>query len=170
MWNSFRRWRVSAAAGVCAAILVAGLCVWLHLNKPRSIERANLELKSGVLFVRGESEPFSGFLVEHYDKGAKKIEIVIRRGVVDGLSRGWFENGQLEVEEHFVHGISDGRRTRWHANGQRRSTGLIVQGKFSGLYEEWHPNGRKAIEITFRNGKPDGLARRVPRARENRAS
>jgi antitoxin component YwqK of YwqJK toxin-antitoxin module len=159
MWNDFRRWRLPAAAAVLAAFLVAGACVWLHLQKPRSLSRAGLDLRSGILFAHGEKKPFSGLLVEGYPRGAKKIEIEIRGGFVDGMSRGWFENGQMEIEEHFVRGVSDGRRTRWHANGRRRSTVLIAKGRFSGLYEEWHQNGRKAVEINYRNGKPDGEAR-----------
>jgi antitoxin component YwqK of YwqJK toxin-antitoxin module len=34
-------------------------------------------------------------------------------------SRGWYENGQLEVEEQFVQGTSHGSRTRWYATAKK---------------------------------------------------
>jgi antitoxin component YwqK of YwqJK toxin-antitoxin module len=159
MWKSRRSgWLLAVAAFLAIVVLAVGTHFWSKSRELRAVERANLDLRDGILFVRSENTPFEGLLVEHYPKGAKKIAIEIHGGLAHGMSRGWFESGQLEVEERFVRGLSDGQRTRWYAGGQRRSTASIVGGKLSGLYEEWHPNGRKALQISFRDGKPDGQA------------
>jgi antitoxin component YwqK of YwqJK toxin-antitoxin module len=125
---------------------------------PAEVTRGDLDLHGGMLYLHGSPQPYSGELVAKYVSGAKKARIDLRQGKVDGLSQGWYENGQLEVEEHFVAGVSEGLRTRWHANGQKRSEEQIERGVVVGHYVEWHENGRKAVEMTLRNGKPEGLA------------
>ena len=124
----------------------------------RELRRDALELRDRALFARGESRAFDGVLFENFAPGARKLAIEIRHGKPDGLSRGWFENGQLEVEEHFVEGISQGLRTRWHLNGQKKSESEIAHGKLEGRYTEWHDNGQKAIEMTLAEGQAQGLA------------
>lgn len=124
----------------------------------RELRRDALELRDGALFARGESKLFDGVVFENFAANTRKVAIEIRRGKADGLSRGWFENGQIEVEEHFSEGFSQGLRTRWHANGQKRSETQIAHGKLEGRYTEWHDNGQKAIEMTLANGEPEGGA------------
>lgn len=160
MLSRLRRRRLPwpAEAALVLVLLGAGWLWWQH-RQPRSLTRDALDLRDGVLFVRHEPTPFDGLLVENYPGGARKLMIEIHQGLADGVSLGWFENGQLEVEEHFVGGRSHGRRTRWYPSGQRRCVAFIVLGRIEGVYEEWHPNGRKGMEITYRNGKPDGEAR-----------
>jgi antitoxin component YwqK of YwqJK toxin-antitoxin module len=144
-------------AGVAMLSVAALLAVRAWLKPPREVMRAELDLRAGMLYLHDSKKPFTGLLVEDYPKGARKVAIEIHRGKVDGLSRGWFENGQEEVEEHFTAGVSQGLRTRWHANGQRKSEEHIEHGKLEGSYLEWHANGRKAVEMTLRAGQADGL-------------
>ena len=124
----------------------------------RELRRDALELRDGALFVKGESKPFDGVVFDNFAANARKVAIEIHHGKADGLSRGWLENGQLEVEEHFSEGFSQGLRTRWHANGQKKSETQIAHGKLEGRYTEWHDNGQKAIEMTLANGEPEGGA------------
>lgn len=160
MWSRPRRHRFFAGAEVLAIVIVlGGGWLWWQRGEPRMVVRSELDLREGVLFVRGEETPFDGRLVENYPGGARKLSIEIHAGVADGISLGWFESGQLEVEEHFVRGLSHGQRTRWYASGRKRCVASVVRGQLYGSYEEWHPNGRKAMEVTYRNGKPDGVAR-----------
>ena len=123
----------------------------------REFLRSELDLRDGILHVKGEDTPFNGSLIENYDKDSRKLEISIQNGNAHGLSRGWFEDGQLETEEHFVEGVSHGIRTRWYPNGKKKSETGIVDGQVSGLYVEWHDNGKKSAEATMVEGQPHGL-------------
>jgi antitoxin component YwqK of YwqJK toxin-antitoxin module len=122
------------------------------------MQRSGLVLRDGVLYLPGQTKPFSGLLVEDYAPGKRKAAIPIAAGKADGISRGWFDNGQIEVEETFVHGTSEGTRQRWFTNSQLRSQEPIVHGQLAGHYTEWHDNGRKAAEMDFVAGQPDGVA------------
>ena len=93
-----------------------------------------------MLFAHGEDKPFEGLLVEDHAPGVRKLAIAIHQGRPDGLSRGWFDTGQIEVEETLVKGVSHGLRTRWHPNGQKHSEVTIVDGKLQGTFRRWHDN------------------------------
>lgn len=155
-----RRRTFAVAAGILLA--AAGVTVYLRMNKPdwpAEVTIAELEKREGRLYLRGESRPYSGLLVEDYvgEGAGRKSELEIRDGRIHGRGRGWHENGQLEVEEHFVDGVSHGTRTRWYANGSRRSEAAIVGGALNGPYREWHENGTLAVAMNMVSGKPDGL-------------
>lgn len=161
MWNSLlsaRAWTISriAAAGVAALlVLVAYRC---YFAGPAEVPRSRLVMRNGLAYVGDARRPFSGVAFEKYPGGGRHTAIEMRHGKVDGCSRGWFENGKLEVEEYFVAGASQGMRRRWFENGQKRSEAMIEHGQLNGAYSEWHENGRCAVAMIMKEGKPDGLA------------
>lgn len=154
-------WRTGFVAALLLVGLMAAIIFWpSERGEPvalRECLRSELDLRDGVLFVKDGDVPFTGNLIEIYTTEDRKLEIGIRNGKVDGLSRGWYEDGQLETEEHFVDGISDGLRTRWHPNGVKKSETEIVDGRLSGHHIEWHDNGTKAAEAIMVDGQPEGL-------------
>lgn len=160
------RWTLGLLAlGVCVAI------TWYFgggnhppeespISPPVELLRTDLELREDQrLYAHGEQQPFKGLLVESFSEGVRKMEIEIHDGKAHGHSRGWFENGQMEVDETFVEGVSNGGRTRWYANGKKRSQAEIVEGVLQGTYQEWHENGTKAAEMIMKDGVTDGPAR-----------
>lgn len=167
------RKKVIALVGLVIVVVAVLLATRAGQTPPPEVLRRDLELREGVLYLHGAKQPFTGLLVEDFSKGVRKLEINVRQGRVDGLSRGWFEagghravdakgggmeHGQMEVEETLVAGVSHGLRTRWHPNGQKKSEEHIEHGVVTGGYVEWHDNGQKAVEMTLRGGSPDGLA------------
>ena len=142
--------------GFLVVALAAGLIVHALRTPPREAQRSQLDLRDGVLYFHGEQRPYNGLLVEDFSKGVRKVAIEVRRGRVNGYSRGWYDNGQREVEETFVAGVSEGLRTRWHRNGQKKSEEHIEHGHVNGPYVEWYDNGQKAVEMTVHDGQPEG--------------
>lgn len=118
-----------------------------------------LEKRGDMLFEPGAAAPFRGLLIDSYPGGLRKIRIEIAGGKPNGLSRGWYANGQLEVEEHFVAGVASGKRVRWYENGQKRSEAQIENGEITGTFIQWHDNGQKAAEAALVSGEPEGLSR-----------
>ena len=153
------RSRTGIASLVAAAVGVA-LLLWPRPGVEDGGERvrAELDLRDGILYIRGEDVPFTGKLVEDYGRDARKLAIGIRDGKADGLSRGWFEDGQPEIEETFLDGVSNGVRTRWYPGGTKKSTATIRDGVIVGSYVTWHDNGQKAAEVDMVDGQPHGLA------------
>jgi len=127
-------------------------------EEPREVPRSELILRDGRLCRVGESNSFSGLMIERYSDGALRSRSMIYEGLLHGLSEGWFTNGQLQVTEHFKHGFSHGLRTKWYSSGRRLSEANIVEGKFNGLYRKWHENGVPAERVEFASGQPVGVS------------
>lgn len=113
---------------------------------------------NGLLTVRGQSGPFTGRLYQNYPDGSKKLEMEVRRGRLDGHSRGWYSGGQLEVDESFTGDYSEGTRTRWYANGTKKSVTTILHGQLEGPCKQWHENGQMAATMNLRQGLAEGMA------------
>lgn len=141
---------VAASASKSSPVSVA-------TTKPVAVlPRAEVELRDGLLRLRGRPEPFDGILIENWSGNQRKAEVPVRGGRVNGLTRGWYESGVQEVEEGFQAGVSHGWRTRWHPNGALKSRVWIQHGALVGYFQEWHPNGRLAQITPLRRGQAWG--------------
>ena len=159
-----RRWR--------QALLLSGtalLMLWLALgpaSKPlvRRAEplpemlRTELVLQEGRLVRQGSTNAFSGWVIERYACGAMMSRSAVSNGLLEGLSRGWYTNGQIQVVEHFERGLSHGIRTKWYEGGRKLSEINVVQGKLSGIFRRWHETGALAEELEIKDGQPHGIS------------
>lgn len=144
-------------AGIPALVAVA---IWLWPRPaatPHELRRSDLTLTDGKLYPNESDQPFTGTMFNQTHTGQRLSEIPVQSGIINGLARGWHDNGQLEVEEFFVDGKSDGVRKRWYANGKKRSEATIVKGELHGPYTEWHDNGQLSIRMTMDHGQPNGI-------------
>ncbi|MDC0319235.1 hypothetical protein OAM02_01455 [Verrucomicrobia bacterium] len=131
-----------------------------------------LQKEDDGLHLKSTGELFKGYLVEYYpatktnqldqvEDGASQLKSrsVIRGGKLNGLSEGWFSDGQQQVAEVFVDGKSHGVRVKWHRNGQKAAEDTIVNGELNGPCRKWHDNGQLAEEMAMVDGQADGQAR-----------
>ena len=118
----------------------------------------DVDTRDGRVWVKGTNVPYSGQLRETYTNGVVKAEATIRDGRMEGLMRGYYDSGRLQVEETFVAGVSDGVRRKWYPDGTPKSKEEISRGQLHGAYERYHANGQLAERATYREGQPDGVA------------
>lgn len=105
---------------------------------------------------------YSGYLVDYYagaDTNQLRSRSLVRDGKLNGLSEGWYADGQQQVAEIFIEGKSHGVRVKWHRNGVKEAEDTIEHGELSGPCRKWHDNGQLAEEMTMVNGQADGRAR-----------
>lgn len=121
--------------------------------------RQNLELRDGRFFLAGQTNAFSGLMVEKYSDGAVKSRSQLVSGLLQGASQGYYTNGQQQIEEPYVAGTSHGLRTKWHPDGRKQSEVTVVDGRLHGTFRSWHENGARAEEVELKDGLPDGLSR-----------
>ena len=121
--------------------------------------RGSLTLRDGRYYAKDAQVAFTGVLTEIYPSGGHQYRCGVSNGLIDGLSQGWYTNGQLQVEEHFRAGVSHGLRVKWYGNGAKLSQASIVNGKIEGVFHRWYDNGVLAEEINLRAGNAEGLAR-----------
>lgn len=147
-------------AAVMAIGLTAGAYFWLRPEAPvpGELPRAALVLKDGRLCLKDSGQPFTGAVFEQTTGGQRLSELTVRDGILNGLSKGWYDSGVQEVEEHFVDGKSSGLRQRWHANGKLKNEATIVNGELHGPYTEWHDDGSMAVRMNMVRGKGEGLS------------
>jgi len=143
---------------------LAALLGFSGCKKPQAVavieaNASELKLTNGHLVRIGQTNYFTGLMVERYAGGALKSRSSISNGVMSGTSEGWFTNGVLQVREEFRAGVSEGVRTKWDLNAAKVSEATIAGGKLNGPFRRWHPNGVLAEEVEMKNDKPEGRAR-----------
>ena len=150
---------------VLTVLLGVGLTAYRALRRqsPVSLEqvsRNNLVLQSGRWMKTGETNVFTGVMVEFYPDGTLQSRSVVSNGLLNGVSEGWRTNGVLAVREMFNAGRSHGVRTKWDESGNRIAETDIRAGEIEGMHREWHTNGKPSLEVTMARGKAQGVARK----------
>jgi antitoxin component YwqK of YwqJK toxin-antitoxin module len=153
-----------ALAGL--ALLLGAISAFLLLRPPAprpaqpalTVLRTNLVLVAGRLCLVGQTNAFTGLMVDYASQGALRSRSALSNGLLHGLSEGWHTNGHLQVAEHFREGVSHGLRTKWHPNGVKLSQGMIVDGKFHGTFRRWSETGSLAEQAEMDHGEAQGIA------------
>jgi len=95
-----------------------------------------------------------------------RYEWYYKDGKQDGISKGWYPNGQMKSEWNYKNGIKDGlwkcwwpngnkngewtykngqlvyEDISWHLNGQRESLGVYIEGRRV-VYKSWNSSGKE---------------------------
>ena len=85
-----------------------------------------------------------GLRYEWYYKDGKRA---------DGISKSWFQTGQLKHTWTWKDGKKNGLYTFWGKNGKKLETYYYNAGIKNGLYTQWYDNGNKMQEFTYVNRK-----------------
>ncbi len=111
-------------------------------------------------------EPLDGGVTLDIHEGeGLRWEWYYKEGAIDGVSMGWYPNGQLKQERHRKNGKLHGLWTEWFDNGNKKFEGNYKVGKRDGVFTQWHVNGSDIFErIIFKNGR--GLRQRHQQFRE----
>ena len=156
------RWAVARAV-LLSAIGLAVLVTYLQTRqRPKTVQtnvevdRKELVLKDGLLVRNGQSNAFTGLMLESYPDGNLQSRSAVSNGLLEGLSEGWHTNGVLAVRESFVGGRSHGVRTKWDAASNRIAESSIREAKIHGFHREWHANGQLALDAEMADGQPHG--------------
>ena len=159
---SARPWKVWSLVAVIALLVGGGALLWRGSPVPKEPARElvmRLVQREGRLYSPESTEPFTGWMVDHFPDATLKSRSWVSKGLLNGVSEGWHTNGVLQVREHFLQGIGEGPVTKWYPDGAKQSEGIAKHGKIEGLFRRWHTNGTPSEEVTLVDGKPEGLSR-----------
>ena len=106
----------------------------LGMSNPvkREITRQKLEWRGGVLgllYVKGETEPFTGTAFLSYANGSKSEVTPYVDGKINGTEINYYENGSKYGVTPFVNGQKDGKQIWYNENGSKRREILYEDGK-----------------------------------------
>lgn len=124
----------------------------------REVSRTDLTRTNDRLQVPGESQAFTGWMLDRYPDGTLRSKSAVSNGLLQGVSEGWHTNGTIQIREFFVDGVSHGLRTKWSPEGTRISEATVEHGKIQGMFRRWHTNGSLAEEVSMKDDQPDGVA------------
>lgn len=154
-------WLIPLALGLTFGLVL--VLVWRPARLPVAalpeLARTNLIRLDGRWCQRGQTNPFTGMLLDYYPGGTLMSRSLVSNGLLEGLSEGWFTNRQPEIRETYRTNVADGLRTRWYPGGQKLSEAMIVLGQIQGPFRRWHLNGTLAEEIPMRDGRQEGVGR-----------
>ena len=127
------------------------------LAKPEGVNLKELDLREGIIYLKGSDTPYAGKVSALYENGQMKAEVNYKDGKREGLTIGWYKNGQKKSEENYKGGKPDGLVFGWYENGKKKVEGNFKKGKQSGLHVMWYENEQKEFEANFKDGKCEGL-------------
>ena len=79
-------------------------------------------------------------------------------GLIPGVRREYWENGEIRTISHFKDGEKDGLETTYDKSGKIKLGKVSYKnGKREGLKKVWDINGKKSWKVFFKNGKKEGL-------------
>lgn len=127
--------------------------------------------RKGLCYIENEQTAYTGILFSLHENGQLASEGTYKDGKVDGVVKGWYENGQLRIEAFHkasVAGATDGADKDWSAgadgvwktwyeNGQLKSESTYKDRKAIGVWKVWYENGQLELEETFKDDKLDGV-------------
>lgn len=108
-----------------------------------------VRVKRGIIYQKGNEEPFTGFIVGNSREGYRDQKCRYKKqykdGILDGRSEFFYPNGKLESTEPYKNGELHGIVTRYHDNGKIRARIHFVDGLRGGDKGEmfWDKDGKK---------------------------
>ena len=110
--------------------------IGLRLEMPnpvkREIARQKLERRGGVLgllYVKGETKPFTGTAFLSYTNGSKSEVTPYVDGKIIGTEINYYENGSKYGVTPFVNGQKDGKQIWYNEDGSKKEEFVFENGK-----------------------------------------
>jgi|TARA_Y100000034_G_C6862431_1_gene392668 antitoxin component YwqK of YwqJK toxin-antitoxin module len=130
--------------------------LWIEENHP---ENGWLKVywKGVIEHIPGGSKN-ADFTLNEEEGDGLRYELFFKDGMrADGISRGWYPNGQLKSEYTWKDGKQNGSFTQWKETGEKEIVKYYKDGKHDGLYTEWYDTGLKMREGTYKDDEYDGV-------------
>lgn len=152
-----RRWAVVLLVSLCAlALLRPAADASCHGGTPLLARH-----RACTVLLQRDALPLQpdSIVVTRYPGGAKKLEIPMKDGAINGMMVAWYESGEKEADMPYRNSLAEGMHVHYHKNGRVRSESLFISGRKEGVEVHYHENGRKWKEIPFVRGEAVGAVR-----------
>ncbi|PJZ70499.1 hypothetical protein CH373_05360 [Leptospira perolatii] len=136
--------------------LFAFFALSVLVNCVRKIELPNpgIARSEGLLFF--QTKPFTGILVSRLDAIRVIRETPYEKGILHGVEREIFENGNLSAERTYSQGWKTGVHRGWFPSGARRFHHEYKYNQYDGEAWEWYESGALYSYAKYKEGKPIG--------------
>ncbi|MEX6493450.1 toxin-antitoxin system YwqK family antitoxin [Fusobacterium animalis] len=119
-------------------------------------EKLEYNEKTGLVYLEGEKEPFTGIAKQYYEDKSLKIEFPYKNGKMEGKGKEYYPSGKFKSDAFFVDGLLQGKSTGYYENGNLEYEDNYKDGKLDGLVKEYYENGQVFIQENYKDGELDG--------------
>lgn len=119
-------------------------------------EKLKYDEKTGLVYLKGEKEAFTGIAKQYYEDKSLKIEFPYKNGKMEGRGKEYYPSGKFKSDAFFVDGLLQGKSTGYYENGNLEYEENYKDGKLDGLIKEYYENGQVFIQENYKDGELDG--------------
>ena len=119
-------------------------------------EKLKYDEKTGLVYLEGEKEAFTGMAKQYYEDKSLKIEFPYKNGKMEGRGKEYYPSGKFKSDAFFVDGLLQGKSTGYYENGNLEYEENYKDGKLDGLIKEYYENGQVFIQENYKDGELDG--------------
>ncbi|EEW95761.1 hypothetical protein HMPREF0406_00201 [Fusobacterium animalis 3_1_33] len=119
-------------------------------------EKLKYDEKTGLVYLEGEKEAFTGIAKQYYEDKSLKIEFPYKNGKMEGRGKEYYPSGKFKSDAFFVDGLLQGKSTGYYENGNLEYEENYKDGKLDGLIKEYYENGQVFIQENYKDGELDG--------------
>ncbi|KXA19083.1 toxin-antitoxin system YwqK family antitoxin [Fusobacterium nucleatum] len=119
-------------------------------------EKLKYDEKTGLVYLEGEKEAFTGIAKQYYEDKSLKIEFPYKNGKMEGRGKEYYPSGKFKSDAFFVDGLLQGKSTGYYENANLEYEENYKDGKLDGLIKEYYENGQVFIQENYKDGELDG--------------
>jgi len=117
---------------------------------------AQVRQGSDGLYCDSHGKLFTGTSYEYYADSVVQASIEITKGIPDGLTKIYFENGNLEEVRPFHHGLKHGTWEKWNRQGIKIAEAGYYEDLKDGKWYVWDDSGTLRYDMTYDKGQKTG--------------
>lgn len=133
---------------------IISILLFLVLQSVSTAQTGELEYRDGYYYKNGML--YTGTHVSHYEGGAVEMEMTIRNGLLDGITRVYHPNGIQKEQRFYAEGLMDSLWINWNENSIKLGEARYKKGIKDGYWYIWDENGVKRYEMFYRDGRKAG--------------
>ena len=119
-------------------------------------EKLEYDEKTGLVYVEGEKESFTGIAKQYYENKSLKVEFPYKNGKLEGRGKEYYPSGKFKSDAFFIDGLLQGKSIGYYENGNLEYEENYKDGKLDGLIKEYYENGQVYIQESYQNGELEG--------------
>ena len=117
------------------------------------------EFPNGLLkqyFVFNKNGLLDGESREYYEEGDIQSVSSFKNNVADGIFISYYQNGNMEEKYTYVNGQANGECFSYYENGKLEERYFLKNGEIDGEAFAYYPSGKLEVKDFFKDGKKEG--------------
>jgi antitoxin component YwqK of YwqJK toxin-antitoxin module len=131
------------------------LFLTLLISSDLTAQRDELEYRDGYYFKNGML--YSGTHVTYFEDGGVQMEMKIRNGLLDGVTKIFYLSGIQKEQRYYHEGEMDSLWINWSELGVKVGEARYKKGTKDGFWYIWDEKGVLRYKMFYREGKKAGI-------------